>query len=146
MKTLIQFEKDKHPRPIGLQVAPMVDIVLLLVCFFMLTSQLVQSHKDPTVMLPWMKNPLSAPETRSELIVNLRADGGITVNGQAVAPASLTGFVGGEFRRAQSEGRPLRVVVRADRRQRFAALDDCLAACRKAGLGQVVFRTQEDQP
>jgi len=144
MKNVIQFETATEHETHTLQVAPMVDIVFLLICFFMLASQLVQGQKDPEVLLPEMKNPLSAAEAPAEVTVNLRADGAVTVDGRALATESLTALLAGEADRARRAARPLRVVVRADRRQRFAALDDVLGACRKAGLSQVVFRAQQE--
>jgi biopolymer transport protein ExbD len=144
MKNRMQFEKVTEHEPATLQVAPMVDIVMLLICFFMLATTLVQGQKDPAVLLPLMKSPLAASERRAEMTINLRADGVITIDGQPVALESLEGLLSGEARLARDESRPLRVVVRADRRQRFAALDDVLSACRRAGLAQVVFRAQEE--
>ena len=141
----IQFERVVEHETVALQVAPMVDIVLFLICFFMLASEMVQGQKDPAVELPYMRSPLAAVETRAEIIVNLRPDGAVTVEGERLTPETLAGLLAGESQRAKSRGRPLRVVVRADRRQRFAALDDVLVACRKAGLDQVVFRATEEE-
>jgi len=147
IKLAVQFEEPGEPEPVLLQVAPMVDIVFLLICFFMLTAQLVQSQKDPAVLLPPMPHATAEVEAPAEVTINLRADGAVTINGQAVSVGSLPGRLTDEKARARREGRLLRVVVRADRRQRFAALDDILGACRRAGLAQVVFRAQrEDEP
>jgi biopolymer transport protein ExbD len=144
MKKSMRFEKATDHDPVSLQVAPMVDIVMLLICFFMLATTLVQGQKDPAVLLPLMKSPLAASERRAEITINLRADGVITIDGRPVALESLQRLLAGEAQLASQESRPLRVVVRADRRQRFAALDDVLGACRRAGLAQVVFRAQEE--
>jgi biopolymer transport protein ExbD len=141
----IRFEHVTEHETIALQVAPMVDIVLFLICFFMLASEMVQGQKDRSVELPYMKSPLSAVETRAEIIVNLRPDGAVAVEGENLSLDSLAGLLAGESQRAHSRGRPLRVVVRADRRQRFAALDDVLGACRRAGLEQVVFRATGEE-
>ena len=141
----IQFEQTKEHETIALQVAPMVDIVLFLICFFMLASEMVQGQKDRSVQLPFMESPLSATETRAEIIVNLRPDGAVTVGGETVSLDSLTGLLAGASHASQGKGRVLRVVVRADRHQRFAALDDVLGACRRAGLAQVVFRATEEE-
>jgi biopolymer transport protein ExbD len=146
MAKRIQFEQVTDHETVALQVAPLVDIVLFLICFFMLASEMVGSQKDPAVSLPHMSSPLAASETPAEITLNLRADGAITVDGRAVALASVPGLVAGQAERTRAEGRPLRVVVRADRRQRFAALDDVLTACRKAGMAQVVFRATEEEP
>lgn len=141
----LRFEQVTEHEPVALQVAPMVDIVLFLICFFMLASEMVQGQKDRMVELPCMKSPLAAVETRAEVIVNLRPDGAVTVQGELLALDSLAGLLAGESQAARREGRPLRVVVRADRRQRFAVLDDLLGACRRAGLQQVVFRATEEE-
>ncbi|MBM4018000.1 MAG: biopolymer transporter ExbD [Planctomycetes bacterium] len=147
MKQVLKFDAAAEHEPVLLAVAPMVDIVMLLICFFMLASQLVITQKDPAVLLPGMKSPLGRPEAPAEVTVNLRPDGAVTVDNRRVPPEALPGLLAAEKERAGRENRPLRVVVRADRRQRFAALDNLLSACRRAGLGQVIFRAQqEDAP
>jgi biopolymer transport protein ExbD len=126
----------------GLQVAPLVDIVFLLVGFFMLTSQLIQSQKDPDVQLAAMAAPQAAREAPADVTLNLRADGAVTLDGRRVDPANLDAALASVLARSRARG-PVRVVVRADRRQTFDALDRVLEACRRAGLGQVVFRAKE---
>jgi len=145
MRKAIHFEKATEHETLTLQVAPLVDIVLFLICFFMLASELVRSQKDPAVELPQMTSPQGASEAPAEVTVNLRADGAITVDGRTVALDLLPGLVASQAAHAQQDGRPFRVVVRADRRQRFAALDDVMSACRKAGLAQVVFRATGEE-
>jgi biopolymer transport protein ExbD len=146
MKKRLQFEQATDHETIALQVAPLVDIVLFLICFFMLASEMVGSQKDPAVSLPHMSSPLAESETPAEVTVNLRADGAITVDGRVVALDRVPALVSGQAGLAGRDGRPLRVVVRADRQLLFAALDDVLVACRKAGLGQVIFRATAEEP
>jgi len=125
-----------------LQLAPLVDIVFLLISFFMLTSQLIQAQKDRAVELPVMKSPEGERELPAEVTINLREDGRLTVDGEGIAPEGLGGVLAGHVARAREAGETPRVVVRADRRQRFAKLDDVLNVCRQLGLGQVIFRAQ----
>ncbi len=145
MRKRIQFEQATEHETVALQVAPLVDIVLFLICFFMLASEMVGNQKDPAVRLPHMSSPLAASEAPAEVTVNLRADGAITVDGHVVALSAIPGLVAGQAERARRGDRTLRVVVRADRSLRFAALDNVLSACRKAGLGQVIFRATEEE-
>ncbi|KPJ75238.1 MAG: hypothetical protein AMS14_03965 [Planctomycetes bacterium DG_20] len=128
-----------------LQVAPLVDIVFLLVCFFMLTSRLIQTHKDPEVELPIMTSPDAASEVPAEVTVNLRPDGALSVGGRRVAIDDLAGVLTGHLDRGRRQGEAVRVVVRADRRQRFARLDEVLEVCRRIRLPQVVFRARGDE-
>lgn len=141
------FAPQRKDRSAGLQMAPLIDIVFLLICFYLLVAQLIRSQKDPTVELPAMPHAASRKELPAEVVVNLRADGAVTVDSRPVALAALPALLQGELARAVRDGQPFRVVVRADRRQRFGRLDDVLQACKTAGLGGVVFRAkQEDLP
>jgi biopolymer transport protein ExbD len=59
----------------------------------------------------------------------------------------LPALLRAELTRAADGGEPFRVVVRADRRQRFGRLDEVFRLCRRAGLGRVIFRArQESEP
>ena len=144
---ILSFAPADAPRRAGLAVAPLVDIVFLLVCFFMLTSQLIQTQKDPAVVLPAMASPDALRELPSEITVNLRADGAVTVGGRQRTVVELSAVLADHLARARADGRAARVVVRADERQTFGRLDEVLDACRSAGLAQVVFRArEEDRP
>jgi biopolymer transport protein ExbD len=142
----LEFAPGQPNRPAALPMAPLIDIVFLLICFYLLVAQLIRSQKDPAVELPAMAHARSQRELPAEVVVNVRADGAIVVNGRAVSLAGLPGLLRGELDRARRDGKPFRVVVRADRRQQFARLDEALRACKRAGLAKVVFRAREEQP
>jgi biopolymer transport protein ExbD len=142
-QTTMDFGAGASDFVVKIQVAPLVDTVLFLIWFYLLVGQLVMYQKDPTVELPRMDSPLAQTELPAEVVVNLRQDGLITVSGQAVATAALAPLIAAEMAKARQAGQELRVVVRPDRRQRFARLDEVLQSCRRAGLTQVVFRAKE---
>jgi len=127
----------------GIAVAPLIDIVFLLICFYLIVSQLMENQKDPLVILPAMASPLASVELPADVTINLRQDGLVSVAGRKVAVEQLPALLRQRQALAGSQGRTVRVVVRADRRQSFARLDQILKACQEAGLGQVVFRAQE---
>jgi biopolymer transport protein ExbD len=89
-----------------------------------------------------MASPAVTREAPAEVTVNLRADGALTVDGRPVAMEDLSGVLGVRVAARPSTAAPPRVVLRADRRQRFGDLDKVLEACCKAGLAAVVLRTQ----
>jgi len=153
----LDFVSARADRPAGLQMAPLIDIVFLLICFYMLVAQLITNQKDASVLLPAMANPVSQSERPAEIVINLRADDRITVDGRVMSLARLEAVLADQLARARRRSaRPagdqggqgdtsslLRVVVRADRRQRFGRMDQVLAACRKAGITQVVLRARK---
>jgi biopolymer transport protein ExbD len=141
----LQFVPPSSGGQPGIQIAPMVDIVFLLICFFMLATELVSSQQDERVSLPEMSNPESRSQAPAEIIVNLLADGSVSLGGRTLSRSGLEPLLTAENTRAMERSQPLRVVIRADRRQHYAALDDVLSACRRAGLTQVIFRAREGE-
>lgn len=126
-----------------IQVAPLIDTVLFLIWFYLMVGQLVMHQKDATIDLPAMSNSLAAKELPAEVVLNLRQDGTVTVEGQKVGTAQISALLAREQAKAAAENRGLRVVVRADRKQNVGALEDILQSCRRCGLGEVVLRAKE---
>lgn len=143
----IRFVADAPAEQAGVQVAPLIDIVFLLICFYLLVAQLITTQKDPSVQLPAMSSPAGRQESPAEFVINVRRDGTVTVGGRAVALGDLRAMLAEQSARALGAGRPLRVVVRADRRGSAGQLDAVLQACREAGLRTVIFRSEKkDKP
>lgn len=126
--------------------APLVDIVLLLICFYLLVMQSMQARTDDRIELPRMANQMTTELTPSELVVNITAEGTVTLNGEVVEAGGLAGLLQHERLRASGVGQDLNVVVRADGRQRYGMLDATLKACREAGMGVVTIRAAEGRP
>lgn len=134
---------DAGPR-IGM--APLVDIVLLLICFYLLVMQSMQARTDDQIILPMMANNQTSELTPAELIVNITAEGVMSLNGLAVEPRELRGLLQREQQRVADTGQGLNVVLRADGRQRYRMLDAAMKACREAGLSTVTIRATEGRP
>jgi biopolymer transport protein ExbD len=135
-------DDENEARPhIGM--APLVDIVLLLICFYLLVMQSMQNRTDDRIELPQMVNNQTTDMAPAELVVNITATGDISLNGEAVDIADLKKRLETERGRAEAIRQGLSVVVRADGRQRYGLLDAALSACRDAGLGVVTIRATE---
>ena len=125
-----------------IQVAPLIDTVLFLIWFYLMVGQLVMHQKDATIELPHMNNPSALAEKPAEIVVNLRSDDKITVEGMAYSSSQLLRRLQSEMEKARQQGQELHLVVRADRRQQFAQLEEVLKTCREAGLKQVALRAE----
>lgn len=134
--------KEENYSLAKIQVAPLIDTVLFLIWFYLMVGQLVMHQKDATIQLPRMNSPAAVTEKPAEVVVNLRSDDKITVGGLAYSSSQLLHYMLGEIDKAHRAGQDLRLVVRADRRQRFAQLEEVLKTCRQAGLQQVVLRAE----
>ena len=147
MTTPLRFHAEQDEAPPRLAMAPLVDIVLLLICFYLFVMRSIQSHADPTVALPRMLTDRAVATVPAEVVINLDGVGKLTVNGEAVDLARLDLRLEADRAAALTGGQRLDVVVRADRSLPYAALDEVLAACRAAGIGAVSIRsTREATP
>jgi biopolymer transport protein ExbD len=143
----MQFAPAAAPDQAGLNVAPLIDIVFLLIGFYLLVAQLITHQKDLSVQLPAMASPAGREESPAEFVINVRDDGTITVGGRPAALPDLRAMLADQLARTRGAEQPLRVVVRADRRGRAGKLDEVLQACREVGLQRIVFRSaRKDSP
>lgn len=126
-----------------LSMAPLVDIVLLLICFYLLVSRAVQTHEDPEVLLPHMAEQRTLDEAPAEIVINLRADDAIIVNQQPISLEELGPLLAAQQERNRAAGRSLAVTIRADARQQYGRLSAILRVCRETGLGSVTLRASE---
>jgi len=134
------FGSPQEPVSSALCVAPLADIVFLLICFFVLATEMVRTYKDPAVQLPVIVSDASMPEAPAEIVINMRLDRSLSIAGRALAIDELSNLLQAELTTARQRVEPLRVVIRADRRQRYEQLDRVLKICGRAGLTQIVLR------
>lgn len=136
-------QADEDQPRIGM--APLVDIVLLLICFYLLVMQSMQARADDQIKLPAMANHLTEEQAPAELVLNIHADGTMRLNGEAIDPGALVGVIHHEQQRAAETGQDITMVIRADGRQHYGMLDAAMSACREAGMRVVTIRTTEDR-
>ncbi len=68
-----------NQEPIQLQLAPMIDVIMFLLCFFLLTWNLARYEQDLAVKVPMAKNGEEPKQLPGEVIINLRADGTVVL-------------------------------------------------------------------
>lgn len=74
--------RSQTPPPAGFQMAPMIDIVFLLLIFFLVTYQITEQEKDTRVAVPTSTEGVQTARVANEIVVNLTADGEITIAGE----------------------------------------------------------------
>jgi biopolymer transport protein ExbD len=124
------------------QIAPMIDILLVLLVFFMSISstEVLQVNKDVT--LPVAKDAKDAEKgTKGQTIVNvmwvvLNNAGSLEVDNQKFAqPEQMLGYL-----QSKAQANPdMRVLIRADKNVRYDYLKQVMITSGKAGVGKVTF-------
>ncbi|MFA5689634.1 MAG: biopolymer transporter ExbD [Kiritimatiellales bacterium] len=127
----------------SLNMAPMIDMVFLLLIFFMAASHLTKIERVP-VELPTADNAKVPENTGARQIITLLAvdDSGKTMEiFMNQLPVEMKEF-GAAIEKATNSGeRP--VYLRVDRRLRHRNVRQVMAACADAGIADVIFGALE---
>jgi biopolymer transport protein ExbD len=113
-----------------LNLTAMLDVLFLLIIFFMLGTRFVDDERKIGLSVPKVadKGALSASPSRS--IVNVYLDGSITLDGQNVNLEQLTAKLSGARRQHGDPG----VLVRGDANDKYQRMVAVLNACKQAGI------------
>ena len=84
----MKFRVPKPELP-GFQLTPMLDVVFLLLCFFVTTSVYSQWENEVEIQLPSADSSVVPNRLPGEIIVNVAKDGAIRVNGRTLTPEEL---------------------------------------------------------
>jgi biopolymer transport protein ExbD len=117
----------------SLNLTPMLDVVLLLVIFFMVGTQFAEEESEFEVMLPTVSQAQPLTAAPDSIVVNVRRDGQILVDGRAISSRELLGML----RAAQQRYARQAVVVRRDGKGEYQNVMTVLDACRRAGIVNV---------
>lgn len=112
----------------GINVTPMVDIMLVLLIIFMVTAHFV-SESALKVELPAAAN--AAPARERSVLVTVDAAGAVSVGGKRVAPETLQSLL------SSSYGPGTRLSVAADRNVAYSRVVQVLDAAKGAGISRI---------
>ena len=131
--------------PIQLQLAPMIDVILFLLCFFLLTWNLARYEQDLEVKVPVARNGTPPKALPGEVIINLKPDGkgGATIELErsALSPEQLQ-----EKLTAIANVYPDQaVVLRGAENVYYKDVVKVLDVCRAAKLTNIAFATNRPE-
>ena len=123
-----------------IDITSMVDVVFLLIIFFMTTAQFARITMAK-VELPEERGEQEEEAEEAGLIVNLTRDGTIIVNQSELTFPELETLVGDRLRQ---DGDPTRfkLMIRADRNARTTRLNELLHLFEQLGIGQAKIGTE----
>lgn len=126
----LKTHRDEQPT---LNLTPMVDIVFLLVIFFMVGTKFAEAERNVDVDLPQVDSS-NAPVTPPKRHTVTVADGGqVLWDGNEVTIKQLRG----QLRRTRDEEGEVRIVLRADAESPYGNVARVLNACRDEGVDEL---------
>lgn len=130
--------EDDTPFPM----AAMIDIVFLLLIFFVSTSVFYRLEAEMNIMIPSSQEAEVSERTTGEIIINVRRDGVIVVNQKELTLSGLTELLS----RVSALYKGQAVIVRGDAETRHQDIMNILDACAKADIWNVSFAALKDVP
>lgn len=125
-----------------INLTPMIDIVFLLIIFFMVStkfSELNEVEKDLAINVPTVTNANALTSAPKKRLIEVFSDGSIKLDQENISLADL----GNQLDAAQKQYRKLGVVVRGDGRSAYQQIVDVLATCREARITDLNLKVRE---
>ena len=133
--------RRKSPELPAFQFTAMIDVVFLLLCFFITTSVFSQWEMEVDVVLPTAQSAKMPDRLPGEVIINLSRDGRISVNQQTLTREDLAD----RLRRLSHFFPGQSVVIRADKQTSYEQLVGIIDMCRLSDIWNISFATAADE-
>ncbi len=137
----MKFRDTSSQQGAELELAPMIDVVFLLLIFFIVTWQFARFERDMDISVPAAEEAEKQDRQQGEIIVNVREDGSIILNGNEVSEEELLTKLN-----AISEAYPDQaVILRGASDASFQGIINVLDQIKKAGIWNVAFATTKPE-
>lgn len=137
----MRFRSRAKPEVFGFQIAPMVDILLVLLVFFIVTWNFAISENQLDVQIPSASKSKEAQPYVGQVVVNVKADGVIVFNRKPISAQELQI----KLEQLSNLYPDQAVILRGDQRVDYKHIVDVLDICRSANIWNVLFATSQQQ-
>jgi biopolymer transport protein ExbD len=135
----MNFRRHAKPEVFGFQIAPMVDILLVLLVFFIVTWNFSLSEKELDVKIPTATNAKDTDPYVGQVVVNVKSDGSLIFNREAISPDELVA----KLRELAKLYPDQAVILRGDQNANYKFIVNVLDLCRQANIWNVAFATAQ---
>lgn len=131
--------KWKEDEPPGVNMTPIIDMVFLLLIFFLVATKFADIERDIHVKPPASVNARAITDIPSEIIINVNRDGRLVVAGQERSLEDIDRLL----EMATRENDRQAVVVRGDKDVVLQRAVNVLDLCEKHGVNHTYLTTSQ---
>jgi biopolymer transport protein ExbD len=124
-----------HHDEVGLQIAPMIDVTLLLLFFFMLAGKITKGEKLLDIKVPHASTGKIPAEEGDRDVVNIDETGQLFSGSRPVTAKELAAHLKQRFK----DFPPLKLYIRADAGTHGKKIKEAMAIASEAGAIEIVF-------
>ena len=121
-------------------ITPLIDVVFLLVIFFLVATHFAHQEEVEAVELPIAGNVADGPEVPRRLTVTVQADGTMSVKGRVVDAVEVEHLIQADTAQRSAD---YEVRIRADQQAPYEHVEPILLACLRAGVTKIGFAVTE---
>ena len=121
---------------VGFNMTPMIDVVFLLIIFFLVSSHLAKQEAQMELPLPVADSGEQPHDEARRLTLNVTADGTMLLAGRRLDGEQLKQ----RLHEARDEhGQDVEIRIRGDRNVSYSAVAPIMLACARTGIWKVTF-------
>ena len=134
----MKFRRQAEPpQAFGFMIAPMIDILLVVLVFFIVTWNFALAENELDVRVPSAAKANEPQPYVGQVVINIKADGTVIVNRQQKSSQELLDLL-----KKLSQLYPDQaVIVRGDQGVEYKHIVEVLDICRQADIWNVAFAT-----
>lgn len=132
---LIQAEEANNT--ISIELTPMIDMVFLLLIFFLVATTFRQEEREMQIALPFAASAAPISSILQDLIINIDNEGKIVLGGRTLNADELRTVVISAVEKNPEQ----KITVRGDRGTAYANIVTVLDICKEAGIQEPFLDT-----
>ena len=122
---------------VDFNMTPMIDVVFLLIIFFLVSSHLAKQEVHMNLPLPDAQSGIQAENSKlPRVVVNISLEGALRMAGRQL---TLEQFQQQLLERRMKSGKDLEVRIRSDRGVPYRNISPVMQRCAEAGIWNVTF-------
>ncbi len=132
---LIQAEEANNS--ISIELTPMIDMVFLLLIFFLVATTFRQEEREMQIALPFAASAAPISTILQDMIINIDNEGKIVLGGRTLNADELRTVVTSAVEKNPEQ----KITVRGDRGTAYANIVTVLDICKEAGIQEPFLDT-----
>ncbi len=129
----MRFKSTSNEGGEVINISSMIDVMFILIIFFLVTTTFKEEEVDQLVNLPADKRNQSLTQTKGNLmVINIRENGSYIVQGTQMTEEQLSTWIESEVKRKPE----LKVMIRGDKESKHLYLANVMTICRHVGVSK----------
>jgi biopolymer transport protein ExbD len=128
----MRIRRQNESDEVAIQLTALIDVMLVMIIFFLATTAFQQEETDVAVKLPATSGAPALSSAPKVIVINVRQDGSYTLANRAMNLPELRKAVVD----AVSTDRQAKVLIRGDRQALHGNVAAAVSTCKQAGIMQ----------